>query len=306
MDLTDNASAEQSLHDQIIVDLEQDPSHIVPVYALIQRRKRAKLDSDEDILKGASPLDCSTIRGLPDDTKISWIASRCDLSHSDMVKMLAADRESLDTLLSLGLQMNIAAKLPDKLLFEEPLEVFLDSRYEQCGKRLEDLKAKGGVRSDWTLELKIIGPYSFEFDNDIMTSIVHCSGAKAKVLPEHHLTRKHKLRDNIGDFQAVLILEPLPAVHLHSFFAQSKTGPYECLSFVGKPKELVNKFDEAYSTWEKRARAALKGGQKDERLVHELNEHYTKMKQESMQKARRMAKSVLEASKLKKTISRDS
>ena len=289
-----NDEAELEMIDQIQQDMLEDRSHILPVYSLIQKRKKARGDADEDLLKCLSRLECTSIKGLPDDVKINWISSRSDLSTSDLVQMLSADNSVLNQLMSIALQLNIGQKLADKMLYMDILDIFMDDRYKHCGERLGSIKARGGVSVDHKLVLLRVGAYQLKFEGDILSSIRHFNGDEVAVQPEHHLTRKHALVDNGSDWQAALVLKPLPPVYLCSFFEEGADGPYKYQNFIGGPKELAIKYEGAYDQWEKKARAAIKDKNTDEVLQKSLDELNSTKKKAAMDKARDMAKKAMQ------------
>ena len=288
---------------QIYEDLQNDSSHILPCYNLIQKRKKAKLDAQDDVLRGATRLQCTTIKGLTDELKIQWLSEHSDVSSKNFVKMMGVDKGVLDLLLQLALQMNLSARLPDKMQYWETLVTFMNARDDHCGGRLKHIRRNNGIKDDWNVDLAVAGPYVLKFTDQLLSELVHCSGDKVPVSADHHITKKHTLQDNVLDMSATLQLDPLPPIPLHSYFQKQKLGPHKVVHFAGKPKELEAKFDESYVNWERRARAAMSTEKRDEDLARDLDDHYKKLQQSPMKKAQEMAKKAVEANKKKRQIS---
>lgn len=107
---------------------------------------------------------------------------------------------------------------------------------------------------DLTLNLLAVGCYKLVFENDLLTTVTHCSGHSVSVPKEAMLHRKFMLVDNMDDSSSSLLLAPLPPVKLATFFAGGKLGPLPAPTFSGKPKVLEDRFDEIFTVWESEVR----------------------------------------------------
>jgi hypothetical protein len=300
-DSTEAAQAE--LLEQIVAELKQEPSHMLPVYTFLQRRKREVVIED-DILATGATWDVPSLARLPEDFKIGFIKKRSQFTTPHLFDLLKADSSSLDILIQLAVQVPPRVKLPSVSRFQEVITRFLESRYEECGDRLRNLSATNAVNTQGFLNFLVVGCYSLVFDEagEKVKSVVHASGDRIDLPSGAVFTKEYSLCDNFDDWGANLCLAPMPAVPLASFFQASKSGPWNATNFVGKPKQLASVFDGIFRAWEQEARAAMSAGSADAEIALGLQEHKREISQVLMQKARDMAKSAMSKKKARRSV----
>lgn len=282
------------LFNQIMEDLSSEPSLIVPVYTWVQRRKREMVDHGDDLLAVARKVEAKSISKLDDDWKIQWIVQRADVSKQEILEVFRASPASLDDIMHFALQMPLRKPLAGKLLYTDILEEFLDARYKECGERLQALKANGAIRANHTLDKVRLSPYTLTFTEGRLSKLTFLNGDEAEVLAKHNLGNEHMLQEGTDDLFAKFVLPPLPPAPLASFFAVKQSGPFRVMHYTGKhQKEFHQAVENTFKIWETKARAAIKGRTSDHELYKQVTDFHKDRNQQSMQKARDMAKEKL-------------
>lgn len=92
-----------------------------------------------------------TLKSLPEDYLGQWIIEKSDLTASDLERARAHDKDGIYIIASAGSQIPIRFRLPNELNSYQILTTFLDTRFEQAGKRLATFKRDGRLKEDGSL-----------------------------------------------------------------------------------------------------------------------------------------------------------
>ena len=290
----------------VVEDMQRTTALVLPTFNYVQQQK-SKVEARAIVANsGATFAEQTSIVGLPEDFKIQVVVTYSDLTAEDVVLMLQFDKDSLDDVLQLGLQMPLKMKLPVQFLVQAVLEDFMKLRLIACGRRLNNFKANGGLLSTGALVfLRKTGCYDMNFDADgKLTEVVHMATSHScSVDPASGLNKAYKLRDNHDYRAAALVMPGLRPIFLHEFFsAKEQTGPYHVASYHSKPRDLEKAAAEAHDSWsiKRNETEASDGLHQDAQVV--INAHRAQKRTAAMQKAREAATTVLAKKKARKTV----
>lgn len=74
----------------ILKELEEDDSHVLPVYDLVMKRKRASHVVEDDLLSSVEQHGSASIARMVDDSKLGWLEQHCDLTSDDLLLAMKA------------------------------------------------------------------------------------------------------------------------------------------------------------------------------------------------------------------------
>lgn len=276
-----------------------DPSHILPVFALIQKRKSSGSAGEDQCDRSA------LLYKLPQHFLVHFITTNSDFSASELMELQKDDDEAIRNVFQFGTQLKRTLRVPGEE--SKPLEVIyyvLQKRLAEVGDRLNGLSAKMSVGTTKTLGFKKFGVYRLEFDEDgDLNKIKHCSGDEVDVdVTRHKLTRAYKLIDNHSDFEAKLVLEPFPPVCISLFFKALRTGPFKITDYRptkgGGWAEYFHKHEDDYVKGHVKVDSKASSTTTDT-----VNQHNVDANREKMQKARSVAVEKMEEKRKKRQLS---
>jgi hypothetical protein len=295
-------AAQRELLEQIVNELTEEPSHILPCFTFLQKRKRSCQGDEDDILSSAPKWDCPSMSKLPDHFKIEFICSRSHITSAHCMELLKNDSLALDYLIHFAVQIPCRVKFPKVCQYQEVVDRFLKQRYLDAGERLEDLRPDNGIKNG-SINWLEIGCYILQWNEQgILCGLKHASGDTIQVDTENHLTKKYMLTDNFCDWSAALVKQGMPPVKLAGFFERSRTGPFKMLNYVGKPKELEQHLTTVFREWEDEARKSMQRSGPSKDIVDGLQAHKDAISKQAMEKARSMAKKALETKRAKHAV----
>ena len=236
--------------------------------------------------------DQTSIGGLDENYKVHFVTSHSDLSGDDVVNILKQDPQNLNDLMLWGLQLPMKPKLLAQLLVVAVANKLFDSRHSQCGKRLANFKANGGVCVDYSLQFKAkTGSHDLTFDDaGILVCVIHCTGDSVNISAEYKLSNKHALRDNNDDWEAHLVMAPMSLVKLHGFFdAKQKTGPFKIMKYGGKARAFQQLAEETHTAWQTEYMARSGGNILPKEVQDSLEKHRAEKRKGAMTVARAAA-----------------
>lgn len=301
-EIDQNALTAHTCRESCIDDLLNIPELAQPVFNLIRDEKKAiearkaVSDGGVDLFKGQT-----SVSALDEEYKVRFVTRHSDLNGSDVVLMMKYAAEQLNDLIAYALGLPMKGKLPMQFLVKEVLSKFWDDRVELLGNRLREFKKTGGLGKDGRCSFGgDNGAYSLTFNKDgFLEEIKHRSGDVAAVAQGTGLSENHTLRDNHDDYQACLVMPPMPDVRLASFFsAKDKSGPHQYTCFHGRPKELQRVAEEYHEQWSSERRANASKLSVSDEVKHKLEEHSRQEKSEKMNKARKAAEAAMAKKKL--------
>jgi len=299
------AESDHHLLTAMVHECYKNRKHIQPCYTFLLKRKE-KQDHLSEIALKADRFDAlTTIAGLPDPYKISWIVSHSDLTAGDLISMMEHDPDSLNQLMAFALQFPAKGRLPMVLILKEVMQMFMEDRSIACGGRLATFKSKGGV-DDKTKKLswRGNGSYALRYDGDgKLIAIIHWSGTKIDVDPKYGITRDYDLVMNFDDFAAFFQYGCLPPIPVVGFFEKENAGPCQITHFVGKPKVLQTLAQQVYNKWEADKLEGLSSFTPTEQVSKALKDHHDLKVKASMKTARAKAAEAMKVKKARLTIS---
>ena len=205
------------------------PDDIVHMSSFLSKLKKGHEQdaSARQTLSVTFPQWC-TLKNLPEDFVMDWIIRKSDLDASDLKKAREVDEDSSYILASAATQIPLSFKLPPDLNSVQIMTTFMDFRFEQTGKRIENFKAEGRLLTDYSLcfkdfsfKLTFKAPPSKELEN-----IGHASlGANVVQSPGAWATTESDYENFWDDFGASIKLKGMPKVLLHSFFTPTANVP---------------------------------------------------------------------------------
>ena len=291
--------------EQCVVDMRTDHRHILPVFNLIQKRKKSQTVEDV-VLDMAAKTDFTNFGKMDDTEKMQWIAAKSGLSSQETVDFAKADAHGAGEMLPYALQISGKTRLPKWANYVEVLSRWMDMRYVECGERLKDFRARGGLKADGTWDMRAIGCYRVDADVEgrRLAQVRHANGDVFIFTQEFSfLTTAYKLVDNHCDWSAALVVSPvLPAIYLHKLFDEAQLGPFRVSTYVQKPKELDAKFLEIYKAWEIEARGLVAVKTQDSVIVDGITEHKKSQQKAIMTKARDQAQKTMSSKKTRRCL----
>ena len=157
--------------------------------------------------------------GVLDEEVIGmWVERNSDLTATDLLKAKEFDSKSWWQLCAAGTQLPLAWGLPTALQNIVICVRFFDSRYAQTGKRLADIKAKGGFNpSTGKINFQLI-TYQLEWASQRLTGITHVvSGVRAALPAGHGLNDKYSFSNWWCDQEALAELPPMKPTKILTF-----------------------------------------------------------------------------------------
>lgn len=288
-------------------DLMAYPELTRSVFNFIREEKKS-IERRRQVGGGSVPMFASqsSILGLEEDFKISFVTANSDLDASDVVKVMRDDPGNLDDLVQYAVQMPMKPKLPLSFMVKACLETCWNARTKALDFPLKQFKKNGGLLDSGRLRFyDKTGCYQLEFKGETLVGIKHRSGETVKVPPKSGLGTGHQLRNNHDDWGACLVMPPMPEIKLCSFFcAKGKKGPFQVVNFNGKARDLQTWAEEIHSEWQGR-QAALKGTTISAEVQATINEHRAKRRSEAMDKARTAASKALAKKKARRVVDLD-
>jgi hypothetical protein len=231
---------------------EQD--HINPLYNEYQ--KRVRLAREQSSVSIAAPEDrfgkpLSTLASFAKDYD-EWLAiyiiGKSDVSIDELVLAKTDDDLFMQQVMTYATQMTPPLHLPMNLTIKSVMIRVLDKLIAANGNRLTRFKHKIGVNG--TVDWKTGGCFavSFHATTKVLVKVKHLPTGKEVDVEDSHITSKWVLEYNWSDFQAVLVLKPMPAVKLAAFFGKG-LGPHRSKPLSTRSKEWIGLVDETYKEY---------------------------------------------------------
>jgi hypothetical protein len=232
--------------------------------------------------------------------RIAHLTNRSDLTELDVLHILKTDEAGLNDLIQFDIQTSMKQKCPREFLVSGVCKLYFEERHVNCGKRLADFKAKGGYAND-VINFKKVCSYVVEFDAaGDLKSIKHISGDIKNITMKTGLTKGHLLNDNFDDYQAHLVLQPMPKVLLCSFFNKTALeGPWRVTCY-NKASDLLARATELYNAYDASETALSMQVLPGATLQTEISDHRAAAKIGVMSAARAKAQTALGAKKLRR------
>ena len=297
-------TAKESMNDlleQIIETLCEDERHIVPTFCFITKRKKCLENADKGL---SQPMFVSLTNfgSIPTESKIDWVVKHSNMDAEQVLALYRHDEDQLDIMMSLALQLPKRLKMPEEFRIIEVCMQFLESRYAECGSRLSSF-APDGITKEMVLNLSEKGSYKLTFDSDKMLELVtHATGASCKIDSSVvQISSRYTLWDNFDDWQARLVMPPLPDIYLWKFFEPTRDGPLAIVNYMGKAQKLQQVAEQHKSDWQDLLKTRGSNSSSADVAVA-LSDHKKGQARAVMAKAREKAAEVLKSKKAKTTV----
>lgn len=231
----DDAESKVQLLASTIETLMEDPGHLLPTHSLLEKRKQAaksQAQADADALFNT----LSTVRSLPEDWIIGFLASVSDLKVADIMPCKKQDGDAAWCMLVYETQIPLQVHLWPELQVKEVMLRFLRAMSTQYGNRLKDFKKGGGVVGANVFWKK--GCYLCEFapQTGKLTSINHRATNTTVTIEETYIDKTWKLDSNWSDYGACFRKGHSPPYKVTSFFAKG-TGPLATPAVSARQKD---------------------------------------------------------------------
>jgi hypothetical protein len=160
-----------------------------------------------------------TLRQVDAHVCIAWLDKNCDLSKAEIIAAKKVQKDAPWRMLSFALQIGLNFKMPPLLRNIEIFNRFADARAADCGSRLKDFKAKGGLLATNQLSFKDRIFKVIVNKDKLVEKFVHVpSGSECKVPDGAHVSLSHAFDGFWCVLDASHQLKPQPAVKIIKYF----------------------------------------------------------------------------------------
>lgn len=228
----------------IIRDLLEDRTHIMPLWTALDERKR-KNTVQNSVGAGTSTFESAASLSAIREKEffVTWISSQGDLTADEVASLTTSWPAALEEIMVRATGIAWHQKLPENLQVREIMKTFLDARHEHMGSPLKQFKSKhqlvprASLKSiDWTK----VGVYKPQFGETGELEKVTYDTIVVDVAAGNGINKRWKLIDNHDPFNAAFQFGSLAPQKVMAFFcAKDKQGPHALISYVGKPKDLA-------------------------------------------------------------------
>ena len=129
------ADSHKTLMLQVWNWMEEEHSHILPAWDLVNKRRKALAEAGDPVLVATEQIDASCIAKWPQEFKIRVLTENSDFAQKHVFELFKADPHVLDDLLHNALQIPAMFKLPAELRYVPVLLLWIDMRLAQVGQR---------------------------------------------------------------------------------------------------------------------------------------------------------------------------
>ena len=244
----------------VVDDLVLDQSHVLPVFNLLSERKAATAARGGIIDVEVFDDDVATISGLPDEFKMSVLTENSDLSAQSFLAALGKDPQVLNKFLTLGLQLPKQTRVNQYIKPVAVMKKFMKARILECGNRLSDLKAKGGISASGDVDFLKVGCFTPTYTSaGVLDKLFHSASTRTvDVIKKTGINTEWSLVDNFDDlFAGFKFSDDIPVVPVHGWFKNDVEGIdyFGYKNFKGKPKELESHCKTVYEEHRREVKA---------------------------------------------------
>lgn len=195
---------------------------MLPTHALLEKRKQAaksQAHADADALFNT----LTTLRSLPEDWIIGFLAKISDFQVADILACKREDGDAPWRLLFFGTQVPLHVQLWPELQVKEVMQRFLLAMAEYRN-RLKTFKARGGIAASSVVWKK--GCYDCEFvpTTGKLKKMTHMATKEEVAIEDTYIYKTWKLDNNWSDHAACFRKGHSPPYKVTSFFTKGQ-GP---------------------------------------------------------------------------------